>query len=309
MKKTVIIIVGPTAVGKTDLSVDIALKINGEIISADSMQIYKYMNIGSAKPTEEEKKGIHHYFVDEVDPTTPFSVSDYQSKAKQYIEVILGKNKVPIFAGGTGLYVNSIIYDMDFSSMASNNALRRKLENEAKRYGNEYIHHKLKSIDMHLAERIHPNNVKKAIRAIEVFEETGEIMKDFKESFNNNTDYKYVMIGLTRDREELYDRINKRVDILMSKGLLNEVRHLMQLGLTEDHISMKGIGYKELIGYLNHSYDLETAVELIKRNTRRYAKRQLTWFRRYDIKWYDLSNYSFKKDVINDIILYIMPQI
>ncbi len=310
MKEPVIIIVGPTAVGKTDVSIEIASEIQGEIISADSMQIYKYMDIGSAKPTQEEIKDIPHYLIDEIDPSKPFSVSDYQKLAKQYIKQVVDKGKVPVVAGGTGLYVNALLFKMDFSSMPSDTGFRDKLEKEAEEYGNEHLHNRLKSINAQLAERIHPNNVKKVIRAIEVYEQTGEIIKEFEESFIPNEDYKYILIGLTRDREELYDRVNKRVDILIKNGLVEEVQGLIHRGLTEENISMKGIGYKEVIGYLHHEYDLEHAIWLIKRNTRRYAKRQLTWFKRYnDIKWYNLSEYSYKKDIINDILLNIKPQI
>ena len=310
MKEPVIIFVGPTAVGKTEVSIEIASEIQGEIISADSMQIYKYMDIGSAKPTQEEIKDIPHYLIDEIDPSKPFSVSDYQKLAKQYIKQVVDKGKVPVVAGGTGLYVNALLFKMDFSSMPSDTGFRDKLEKEAEEYGNEHLHNRLKSIDTQLAERIHPNNVKKVIRAIEVYEQTGEIIKEFEESFIPNEDYKYILIGLTRDREELYDRVNKRVDILIKNGLVEEVQGLIHRGLTEENISMKGIGYKEVIGYLHREYDLEHAIWLIKRNTRRYAKRQLTWFKRYnDIKWYNLSEYSYKKDIINDILLNIKPQI
>lgn len=310
MKKPVIVIVGPTAVGKTEISIELALKIQGEIISADSMQIYKYMDIGSAKPTKEEINDIPHYLIDEIDPAEPFSVSDYQKLAKHYIQQVIRKGKTPVIAGGTGLYVNSLLYKMDFSSMPSDTSFREALEKEAEEHGNEYLHNRLKRIDMHLAERIHPNNVKKVIRAIEVYEQTGEIMKDFGESFIPNEDYQYILIGLTRHREELYDRVNKRVDVLIQSGLIDEVKSLLHSGLTEENISMKGIGYKEVIGYLHDEYDLEYAIWLIKRNTRRYAKRQLTWFRRYDhIKWYNLSEYIYKKDIISDILLNIKPQL
>ncbi len=304
--KEVIIIVGPTAVGKTELAVDIAEKINGEIISADSMQIYKYMDIGSAKPSESEKRGVPHYLIDEIEPDSTFSVSDYQRLARSYINQIVEKGKMPIVAGGTGLYVNSILYDMDFSAMPSDGTIRKKLEKEAAEYGNTFVHNKLKELDPSAAERIHPNNLKRVIRAIEVYHQKGQGIKKFEDSFVKNMDYKYILIGLYRNREELYTRINKRVDLLMEAGLLKEVERLAASGLTKESISMKGIGYKELIGYLNKEYDLEQAVWLIKRNTRRYAKRQLTWFRRNRfIKWYNLSNYSLKEEIISDILLYI----
>lgn len=308
--KTAVILVGPTAVGKTEYAVEIAKDLEGEIISADSMQIYKYMDIGSAKPTEQEMKTAKHYLVGEIDPRKPFSVADYQKIAKKYIRQILNSGKIPVVSGGTGLYVNSLIYEMNFSAAPSADNLRKTLQDEAARFGNEYLHDKLKKIDEAAALRIHPNNVKKVIRALEVYYISGETIKDFSESFIKTTDYDYIVIGLTRERAELYNRINRRVENIMEKGLIEEVRRLVSMGLTEDDISMKGIGYKEIIRYLNKDCSLEEAVASIKRNTRRYAKRQITWFKRYpDIMWYNLSNYSFKEDAINDILRYIKSQI
>ena len=306
MKKNVIILTGPTAVGKTEISVEVAKAVNGEIVSADSMQIYKYMDIGSAKPTKEEMQNIKHYLIDEIEPTDDFSVSDYQKLAFKYIDEILAKGKTPVIAGGTGLYVNSLLYKMDFSSVSSNNEIRDKYQNEANTYGNEYIHNKLKLIDTELSERIHVNNTKKIIRALEIYETSGEIMKDFEEALIPNEDYNFILLGLDRDREELYDRINRRFDILIEMGLVEEVEGLLSKGLTVQNISMKGIGYKEIIGYLNNEYSLEEAIELTKRNSRRYAKRQLTWFRKYNtMKWFKIEKNSLKDDVINAILRYI----
>ncbi|MEW9124654.1 MAG: tRNA (adenosine(37)-N6)-dimethylallyltransferase MiaA, partial [Thermotaleaceae bacterium] len=215
MTKPLVIIVGPTAVGKTNISIQVAKKLNGEIISADSMQIYKYMDIGSAKPSVEEMEGIPHYLMDEIDPREEFSVAQYQKLAKGYIDQIVAHKKLPILVGGTGLYVNAIIYDIDFTATVSNWNLRQQLEEEAKAFGNEHLHNKLCKVDPIAAARIHPNNVKRVIRALEVFEESGEKIKDFQEALIENPSYPYVMIGLIRDREELYERINKRVDILI----------------------------------------------------------------------------------------------
>ncbi|RKD27717.1 tRNA dimethylallyltransferase [Caminicella sporogenes DSM 14501] len=310
MKKPLIIIVGPTAVGKTKISIEVAEKINGEIISADSMQIYKYLNIGSAKPSKEELSRVKHYLVDEIDPKTKFSVSEYKQMAQKYIDKILSKNKLPVVTGGTGLYVNSLIYDMDFSNTSANPKLRKELEELQKNYGKKYLHRKLEEVDSNAAKRIHPNNVKRVIRALEVFYTTGKNLKDFSRDLKKTNKYEYVLIGLNRDRKKLYERINKRVDIMFDMGLVDEVANLLSMGLTEDDISMKGIGYKEVIGYINGEYSLEVAKELVKRNTRRYAKRQLTWFRRYDdIKWYNIIEKSDENKLVSDIIDFVEGKI
>ncbi len=310
MKKPLIIIVGPTAVGKTDISIEVAKKINGEIVSADSMQIYKYLNIGSAKPTEEEMDGVPHYLVDEIDPREEFSVSRFQNMAIKYIDNILDKNKNPIVAGGTGLYVNSLIYDMDFSKTSSNNELRNKLVEELKNHDNIYLYKKLQEVDKGAAERIHPNNTKRIIRALEIYYSSGKTTKDFSKDLKESNKYDYVLIGLNRDRKELYERINMRVDIMFQRGLLDEVKNLVKMGLTEENISMKGIGYKEVIQYLNGKYTLGETKEIIKRNTRRYAKRQLTWFRRYEkIKWFNIDKDTNRDFLVNDIINFIEGKI
>ncbi len=303
MKKKLFIIVGPTAVGKTDLSLALANKLNGEIISADSMQIYKHMNIGTAKPTMEERQGIPHHLIDVVNPDESFSVAEFQKITKQKIDELIVSNKLPIIAGGTGLYINSIIFDMDFSQSVSNLKLRQDLEKEANELGNEYVHNKLKKIDSDSAKRIHPNNLKKVIRAIEVYNETGEKIGDFSKDIKLNDEYEFFVVGLTRDREELYDRINMRVDIMIEQGLVKEVKDLLNQGYTKDLTAFKGLGYKEIIKYLEGEYDLNEAIRILKRDTRHYAKRQLTWFKRYSfINWYNLSNYSSKENLLKDII-------
>ncbi len=301
--KPLLIIVGPTAVGKTDTAISLAKKLKGEIISADSMQIYKFMDIGTAKPTKVEQKGIPHYMMDFVDPSEAFSVAEFQAKATELIEELSTAGKLPIVAGGTGLYVNSLMYKMDFTSTVSNWELRNSLEKEAQLYGNLYIHNKLKETDPKAAERIHPNNVKRVIRAIEVNYESGENIGDFKEDIIPNDDYRICMIGLTRDREELYDRVNRRVDIMLQQGLVEEVRGLLEKGFSKDLIAFKGLGYKEIIGYLDGEYDLDYAIEILKRDTRRYAKRQLTWFKRYEeANWFNLSEYASSEKLIDDIM-------
>ncbi|MBK5246524.1 MAG: tRNA (adenosine(37)-N6)-dimethylallyltransferase MiaA [Peptostreptococcaceae bacterium] len=297
----IIIICGPTAVGKTKYAIEIAKSFNGEIISADSMQLYKHMNIGSAKPTSEELAQVKHYLIDEIDPREMFSAAEYQKRAKIAIKAVMSKGKTPVISGGTGLYVNSLIYDMDFSKQPLSTDYRKKLENLASEKGNEFVHELLVEKDKDAGERIHPNSVRRVIRALEVIH-LGDKVKPFKESFVKTKDYSYVIIGLSRNREEMYERINERVEILLEKGLVEEIRSLLDMGLTQTDISMKGIGYKEIIGYIKGEYDLEFAVDLVKKNTRHYAKRQMTWFRRYeDINWFNLSEYENDEQAIEEI--------
>lgn len=306
MKKIpLIILTGPTAVGKTDLSIKLSKSLNAEIISADSMQIYKYMDIGSAKVTKEEMDGVVHYMIDEVTPDVPFSVSEFQVRSEKYIEEINKKGKNVLITGGTGLYLNSLIYNMDFAKSNANNEIREKLEKELQENGIDYMHEKLRSLDEEAANRIHKNNTKRVIRAIEVCM-SGQKMNDFSKDLRYNEKYKPIIIVLNRDREVLYQRINKRVDIMLENGLLDEVKKLLEMGYTKDMISMQGIGYKEMIKYLDGEYTYDEAVEIIKRDSRRYAKRQLTWFKRYqDAKWFDLDKYQdveiLKEDIINHI--------
>lgn len=305
MKKQIIIIAGPTAVGKTEYAIETAKAINGEIVSADSMQLYKYMDIGSAKPTVEELSQVKHYLVDEIDPREKFSVAQYQKLAKAAIREIFDKGRVPVISGGTGLYINSLMYEMDFAAPPSDEAFRKELEDTALKKGRDYLHSKLAELDPDAAARIHPNNVKKVIRAIEAAQ-NGNKIKDFNNAQIPAADYDVLLAGLTRDRAELYERINRRVDILIERGLVDEVSSLMQMGLGYDDISMKGIGYKEIIGSLEGKYTIDEAIELIKKNTRHYAKRQLTWLRRYDnIKWFNLSSYEDKAMVMGDILKWL----
>ncbi|OSB12461.1 tRNA (adenosine(37)-N6)-dimethylallyltransferase MiaA [Paraclostridium bifermentans] len=310
MKKIpLVILTGPTAVGKTNLSIQLAKKMNMEIISADSMQIYKYMDVGSAKVTEDEMNGVKHYLIDEVTPEYSFSVSEFQERANDYINQIVKKGKLPLVTGGTGLYLNSLIYNMDFAKSDADNELREMLRVELEENGIDYMYEKLKSLDEEAANRIHKNNTKRVIRAIEVCM-SGKKMSDFSNDLKLNEKYEPIIIVLNRDREHLYRRINKRVDIMISQGLEDEVKTLLNMGYSSDLVSMQGIGYKEIIKYLNNEYTYEEAIEIIKRDSRRYAKRQLTWFRRYEnAKWFDLDNYNDEKILLDDVISYIEKKV
>lgn len=306
--RKLIAVAGPTAVGKTKYAIETAKAFNGEIVSCDSMQIYKYMNIGSAKPTPEEQAEVKHWLVDEIDPKEPFSVARYAQMAKAAIEDIFSRGKTPVIEGGTGLYLNSLLYEMDFSGASVDTELRDTLLNEAELFGPEYIYNKLKEADPKAAERIHPNNVKKVIRALEGAI-SGKNIVDFKNCQEKCKDYDTILIGLTRNRPELYDRINQRVDIMIEEGLFHEVEELLEMGLDESDISMKGIGYKEIIGYFDGLYGQKEAIELIKKNSRHLAKRQLTWFRRYeDTKWFNLSEYESDEAAVGEIIGWVQTQ-
>lgn len=310
MKKIpLIILTGPTAVGKTDLSIKLAKDMSAEIISADSMQIYKYMDVGSAKVTEEEMQGVKHYLIDEVKPDYPFSVSEFQQRAKKYIYEINEKGKCVLVTGGTGLYLNSLIYNMDFAKSDANNELREELQNQFAEKGIDYMHNRLKELDEEAANRIHKNNTKRVIRALEVCL-SGKKMNDFSSDLKFNEEYQPIIIVLNRDREHLYDRINMRVDIMLKNGLVEEVKKLLSMGFKKDMISMQGIGYKEILKYLDGEYTYEEAIEIIKRDSRRYAKRQITWFKRYETaKWFDLDKYESIDKLKNEIILYIKDSI
>ena len=306
--RKLIAVAGPTAVGKTKYAIETAKAFNGEIVSCDSMQLYKYMNIGSAKPTPEEQAEVKHWLVDEIDPKEPFSVARYAQMAKAAIEDIFSRGKTPVIEGGTGLYLNSLLYEMDFSGASVDTELRDTLLNEAELFGTEYIYNKLKEADPKAAERIHPNNVKKVIRALEGAI-SGKNIVDFKNCQEKCKDYDTILIGLTRNRPELYDRINQRVDIMIEEGLFHEVEELLEMGLDESDISMKGIGYKEIIGYFDGLYGQKEAIELIKKNSRHLAKRQLTWFRRYeDTKWFNLSEYESDEAAVGEIIGWVQTQ-
>ena len=306
MKKIpLIILTGPTAVGKTALSIELAKDLNAEIISADSMQIYEYMDVGSAKVTKEEMDGVIHHLIDEVKPDYAFSVSEFQKRANKSIKDIDDRGKKVLVTGGTGLYLNSLIYDMDFAKSNSNSKLREELELELKENGIDYMHEKLRALDEDAANRIHKNNTKRVIRALEVCLD-GKKMQDFSTELKYNENYQPIIIVLNRDREVLYERINKRVDLMMENNLIDEVKHLLDIGYDKNLISMQGIGYKEIVKYLEGEYSLDEAIEIIKRDSRRYAKRQITWFKRYkESKWFDLDKYDNSEILKEDILNYI----
>lgn len=303
MKEKILILAGPTAIGKTDLSIKLAKKLNGEIISTDSMQIYKYMDIGSAKITKDEMDGIKHHMIDIVDPSTPFSVADYKKKGIEVIDDIIKRGKLPILTGGTGLYINALTCNMNFTESESDESYREELNNLAIEKGNYFLHEMLKDIDPISYEKIHENNRKRVIRALEVYKLTGKPFSSFdigSELYNSNYDIYYFV--LNRDREKLYERINRRVDVMLENGLVDECIKLKAMGYTSSMQSMQGIGYKEILHYLNGEVALKDAIELVKKSSRNYAKRQITWFKR-DPRAIFLDKESLSEDEIFNTIL------
>ncbi|MGH1037886.1 tRNA (adenosine(37)-N6)-dimethylallyltransferase MiaA [Bacillus wiedmannii] len=300
-REKVAVIIGPTAVGKTKLSIDLAKALNGEIISGDSMQIYRTMDIGTAKVTKEEMDGISHYMVDIKDPEDSFSVAEFQERVRKHIREITERGKLPIIVGGTGLYIQSVLFDYQFTDDAGDAIYREQMEKLALERGVEYVHKKLQEVDPESAERIHANNVRRVIRALEIFHTTGEKMSEQLEKQENELLYDVSLIGLTMDREMLYDRINLRVDIMMDQGLLEEVEGLYNRGI-RDCQSIQAIGYKELYDYFEDRVSLEEAVSQLKTNSRRYAKRQLTWFRnKMDVTWFDVTGGEKTSEILRYI--------
>ncbi|MBO5060900.1 MAG: tRNA (adenosine(37)-N6)-dimethylallyltransferase MiaA [Clostridia bacterium] len=290
MKKIpLIVIAGPTASGKTSLSIQLAKRLDGEIVSADSMQIYKYMNIGTAKPTDEEKEGIPHHMMDFLEPSVNFSVADYCEMAHGVIADIHARKKMPIIVGGTGLYIDSLVNNVDFGETDTSHEIRAELEEVAKRCGNEAVHQMLAEIDPETAAKYHPNNVRRIIRAIEFYRVTGQTISEHAEE-EKQSRYDAVWFCIDWDREVLYDRINRRVDIMAADGLIDEARMLLS-GYSKDCTAMQSIGYKELCDYFDGKQSLDEALEQIKMNSRRYAKRQITWFKRNkEIHWLKYSD-------------------
>lgn len=289
-REKVAVIIGPTAVGKTKLSIDLAKALNGEIISGDSMQIYRTMDIGTAKVTTDEMDGIPHYMIDIKDPEDSFSVAEFQESVRKCIREITERGKLPIIVGGTGLYIQSVLFDYQFTDEAGDATYREQMEKLALEHGVEYVHKKLQEVDPESAERIHANNVRRVIRALEIFHTTGEKMSNQLEKQENELLYDVSLIGLTMDREMLYDRINLRVNLMIEQGLLEEVKGLHERGV-RDCQSIQAIGYKEIYDYFENRVSLEEAVSQLKTNSRRYAKRQLTWFRnKMDVTWFDVTD-------------------
>ena len=306
MKKPLIVIGGPTACGKTGFSIKLAKKIGGEIISADSMQVYRYMDIGTAKVTSEEADGVPHYLIDEFDPDEEYNVMLFQQKAKAYMEEIWAKGKTPILVGGTGFYINALLYDNDFTETENDTSYREECYKLAKERGPEVLFERLKEVDPEYAEIMHANNVKRVTRALEYHYLTGQKFSEHNaEQKEKETPYDAAVIILNMDREKLYERIELRIDLMMQEGLLEEVKSLLDKGYTPDLVSMQGIGYKEFIPYFNGECTLEEAVIQLKTNTRRFAKRQLTWFRRQiEGLWVDMDQSDGDK-VMENVLDYL----
>lgn len=295
MKQKLVVIVGPTAVGKTKLSIDIAKQFNGEIISGDSMQVYKGMDIGTAKVKEDERKQIQHYMIDIKEPHEPFTTAEFQKMVRNYIDLINDKKKLPIIVGGSGLYIQSVLYDYNFSMGKRDETITKELEKRIEKDGIMSVYKELQTVDPVQANKIHPNNHRRVIRALEIYLSTGKTMTQLQEKQSKSTRYDAIVIGLQMERSLLYERINHRVDEMIEEGLVNEVKSLYERGL-ENTQSMRGIGYKELIPYIKNEKPLEQCVEELKRNSRRYAKRQYTWFKnKMDVHWYTIEPHIYHK--------------
>ena len=303
--KPLVILAGPTAVGKTALSIKLAKKINGAVISADSMQVYKHMDIGSAKVMPEEMDGVRHYLIDEFDPDEEFHVVKFVERAKEHLEEIYAEGKIPIIAGGTGFYIQALLYNIDFTEQECDEAYRTGLEQLATEKGAGYLHDMLREVDPASADAIHANNIKRVIRALEFYHLSGKRISEHNEKEREkNSPYNFAYFVLTDDRAHLYQNIDKRVDLMIEQGLVGEVQKLKDMGFHRDMVSMQGLGYKEILDYLDGKTTLEEAVYIIKRETRHFAKRQLTWFRRErDVIWFDKQTYNYQDEkILNDMI-------
>ena len=302
--KPLIILTGPTAVGKTELSIALAKSIGGEIISADSMQVYKFMDIGTAKIRPDEMQGVPHHLIDILEPDEAFNVAMFKELAKATVEEIYSRGHVPIVVGGTGFYIQALLYDIDFSEEDSNVSIRKELEDIVEERGAEFLHELLRKVDPESAEQIHANNVKRVIRALEYYRMHGEkISVHNAAERRKKSPYDFLYFVLTNDRKVLYDRIEKRIDKMIEEGLISEVDNLLKKGYDSSLVSMQGLGYKELIPYLKIECSLEEAVYILKRDTRHFAKRQLTWFRRErDVRWLDKSQLPSEEEILKDIL-------
>nr|WP_102716366.1 tRNA (adenosine(37)-N6)-dimethylallyltransferase MiaA [Paenibacillus castaneae] len=299
-----LVLIGPTAVGKTRMSLDLAKAWNAEIISGDSMQVYRGMDIGTAKIAMDEREGIAHHLIDICEPEYSYSAADFQTNATQAIADIAERGKLPFIVGGTGLYVESVCYGFQFADIGSDEAFRLEQERYAAEHGAEALHARLAAIDPAAGKRLHPNDLRRVIRALEVFHMTGETFSDQQAGQSKESPYELCIIGLTMDRAKLYRRIEERIDLMMEQGLVDEVKELLERNLPPQAVAMQGLGYKEIAEYLRGNCTLEAAVELLKRDTRRFAKRQLSWFRHMkDIHWIDMEqNFHNNLITIHDII-------
>lgn len=304
-KRPLVILTGPTAVGKTAASIGLAKAIGGEIISADSMQVYKEMDIGSAKIRPEEMDGVPHHLVDVLDPSEDFNVVLFQQMAKEAMEGIYQRGHIPIVVGGTGFYIQALLYDIDFTENNADTAYREELEALAKTQGAEYLHEMLEKVDPESAEQIHFHNIKRVIRALEYYEQTGEKISAHNEAERAKTSpYHFFYYVLNTDRTVLYERIEKRIDEMMEEGLVEEVRQLQAMGCSRDSVAMQGLGYKEILDYLDGACTLEDAIYKIKRDTRHFAKRQITWFKREKhVTWINKKDYNYDEDKILEVML------
>lgn len=305
-----VILTGPTAVGKTALSIELAKRINGAVISADSMQVYKHMDIGSAKILPEEMQGIPHYMIDELEPEEEFHVVRFVEMAKKYLAEIYAAGKIPIIAGGTGFYIQALLYDIDFTDQKSDEAYRSRLETLAKEQGREKLHEMLREVDPASAEAIHANNMKRVIRALEFYHLTGKRISEHNEQERQKSSpYNFAYFVLTDDRAKLYEHIDKRVDYMIEQGLVDEVQKLKEMGCHRDMVAMQGLGYKEILAYLDGELTLEEAVYIIKRETRHFAKRQLTWFKRErEVFWVEKDAYNYQEDKMLEDIITVLQQ-
>lgn len=301
-KRPLVIIAGPTATGKTAVSVELAKRLKGSVISADSMQVYRGMDVGSAKVTSGEMQGIPHYLIDAAEPSEAWNVVRFQKEAKDAARKIYEEGRLPFLVGGTGFYIQALLYGIDFTEMDADEDCRRSLEQEAEQKGPEVLYKRLQQVDPDAAQAIHPNNVKRVIRALEFAQKSGgkRISEHNRSEHLRAPAYDAVFFVFNMDREKLYERIDRRVDLMMEKGLVAEVRKLKERGLTDSDVSMQGIGYRQILGALDGNYPMEEAVRLIKRDSRHFAKRQLTWFRRErGVTWIDLDAFPDRDDLLN----------
>ena len=309
-KKPLIVLTGPTAVGKTALSIQLARRIGGEIISADSMQVYRHMDIGTAKIRLEEMDGVPHHLIDILEPTEDFNVVRFQALARAAAEDIYSRGKIPIVAGGTGFYIQALLNDIDFTQIDENTQFREEMERLAAEQGAEVLHERLRAVDPESAEAIHANNVKRVIRALEFYHQNGTPISEHNEEQKQQTSpYNLAYFVLTAPREILYERIDRRVDQMMEEGLLEEVKSLRERGCHRGMVSMQGLGYKEILAYLEGEYPLEEAVRILKRDTRHFAKRQLTWFRReQDVIWVDKEQFHWNEAEILEYMMSVLKE-